>query len=96
MAGIAAQESEGFVHVGTGCRGDGALGLLQDGPGVEGLLHLLGDLLALVDEALMEDADGGHVGHGLGNSLIGLDQAVSVVAPVARRGGRRSSVPHGK
>jgi hypothetical protein len=46
---------------------------------VERHLELLGDLLASGDEALVEDADGGDVGHRLGESLVGSGQAGGLV-----------------
>ena len=43
MPGIAAQEREGFVHIGPRRLGDDAFGLLEDHPGVERHLELPGD-----------------------------------------------------
>lgn len=85
MAGIMPQQSERLVHADPRSLGDHALDLRQDDPGVERHLELLRNLLPLADETLAQDADGGHVGHGLGHSLARAGQAAGLAGEQAER-----------
>ena len=74
LSGVGAECDEGGRHVDLSGLGEDALGLLDHDPAAQCALQLLGDDRGAVDGALLEDADGGHVGQGTGDPLVGHAQ----------------------
>src|SRR5581483_5323908 len=70
--GVAPEEGEGFVDVDVGPFGEHPFGLFDDDPAVEGPFELFGEELLVVLEPVLEDAEGGDVGQGLGGAQVGL------------------------
>jgi hypothetical protein len=66
-AGAVAQECERVGHVEPEAFGQHALGLLDQDPAVQRVLQLFGEGVTMADGALLQQADGGDVGQGLGD-----------------------------
>jgi len=62
------KQAEGLVHIQAKALGELALGLLDDDPAVQRGLQLLIQGVAMAHAALVQQADGGHVGPGLADS----------------------------
>ena len=67
VAGLVPQQRERLVDVDAQPLGEFALGLLDDDPAVQRGLQLLVEGIAVAHAALMQQADGGHVGQRLAN-----------------------------
>src|SRR5713226_8419066 len=70
--GVAPQGVERPVHAHSRALGQLALGLLDGDPAVQRGLQLLVERLAAAQAALVQQADRGHVGHGLSDPGLGL------------------------
>jgi hypothetical protein len=58
--------------------GEHAFGLFDDDAAVEGVVELVVEALGLVGGAVLQDGDGGDVGHGLGGVDVGLAHVAGV------------------
>src|SRR3984893_2855593 len=68
VAGLVPQQRERLVDVDAQPLGEFALGLLDDDPAVQRGLQLLVEGIAAAHAALVQQADGGHVGQRLANT----------------------------
>ena len=84
--GVAAQPVEGIVHRGLQPLAEHALGLLDHHSARERLGELVGKDTGILEGAVLEHADGGDVGEGLGNSEV-------LGAEVGRRGREQHERP---
>jgi hypothetical protein len=75
-AGVVAQHDERLAHVKAEALGQLALGLLDDDPAVQRRLQLLVERVAAAYAALVQQADGGHVGQRLTDPhILGVEAA---------------------
>ncbi len=108
VAGLVAQQGERLVDVDAQPLGELALGLLDDDPAVQRGLQLLVEGIAAAHAALVQQADGGHVGQrladvdavgveGAGGGAEEVERADDLVAQPHRQGlhGAEAGLPGG-
>jgi hypothetical protein len=82
VSGVVSQDGKCLVHVQVEAFGEFPFGLLDNDPAVQGGLQLLVEGFAALQGALVQRADGGHVGEGLtdrmpaGSKGVPLDYSI--------------------
>jgi hypothetical protein len=94
VAGVAAEQSEGFVGCGAEPFGQDSLGLLDHDAAVERDLQLASYDLVLADRPFLQDPDGGHVNQRPGRYRHRRVQAVGCGAEEVQRPDDLVAQPH--
>jgi len=92
--GAVAEQGEGLVHVHPEAFGELALGLLDDHPAIQRGLQLLVQDVAVPHAALVQQADGGHVGQRLADPDAGRGQRARISAEQVQRADDLLAQPH--
>jgi hypothetical protein len=93
---VVAQDAERLVHVQAEAFGELALGLLDDDPAVQRGLQLLIHGVAVAHAALVQQADGGHVGQSLAHTYVRGSQGTRDGAEQVQRADDLVAQPHGQ
>src|SRR6266568_2010454 len=92
--GMVSQEGECLIHAQAEALGELAFGLLDDDPAVQRELELLVEGVAMLHAALVQQADGGHVGQGLPEAYVRRAEGPRAGAEEVQRADDLLTQPH--
>jgi hypothetical protein len=93
---VVAQDAERLVHVQAEAFGELTLGLLDDDPAVQRGLQLLIHGVAVAHAALVQQAEGGHVGQSLAHTYVRGSPGTRDGAEQVQRADDLVAQPHGQ